>query len=306
MGRFHYALAGFLSCVVVSYAQAHAPSRVIVLTSREIGHLYIQADPLKPATFTPAVRGYGVIMDLSQLAQVDSSLATAQAAVQQSEADVKRYRALDQSGAISRQTLDSAEKQAATDRAQLLLAERNAYVQFGQHAPWLGAHAEKAILQRLTSGKAILVKATFPLDSLQAVQPNEISVSHLSAQQDQREWSSKTIWSAPADPSIPGRSFFVLIEGSDLQPGEHALVSCPTGPSVRGVAIPAAAVVISDGKPWFYLQVDARTFERRQIDLALSLPGGYFVAGNPAGAVVVRGTGLLLARELGAATSLRY
>lgn len=308
MDFFRVLLAGSLAFSVSFAAQAaSAPSHIITLTGGDVARLGLQTAPLAPASYTPRVHGYGVVMDLTQLAQVDSGLITAQAAVRQSHADVERYRALfAQGGAISRQTLDTAEKQAATDEAGLLLAERNAYVQFGQRAPWLGAHADKAILQQLTSGKAVLVKATFPLDALGATQPREIAVRHLSAQQDQQGWNSKIIWSAPADPTIPGQSFFALIDGSDLQPGEHALVSSPTGAAMQGVAIPASAVLISEGKPWCYLQIASGEFRRLQIDITRPLPGGYFIAGNPGGSVVVRGTGLLLARELGAAMSLRY
>jgi hypothetical protein len=308
MGFFRFLLAGSLAfCVSFAAQAAGAPTHVVALTRGEIVRLGLQTAPLAPASFTPHVHGYGVAIDLSQLAQVDSGFLTAQAAVRQSQADVSRYRALfAQGGAISRQVLDTAEKQAATDQAQLLLAERNEYVQFGQRAPWLGAHADKAILQQLTSGKAVLVKATFPLDTLGATQPKEISVRHLSAQQDQPGWVSKTIWSAPADPAIPGQSFFALIEGSDLQPGEHALVSSPTGPAMPGAAIPASAVLISEGKPWCYLQIAPGAYQRMQIDLTRPLPGGYFIAAKPQGSVVVRGTGLLLARDLGAAMLLRY
>jgi hypothetical protein len=287
---------------------ARTPAHIVVLTAGEIARLGLQTVALKPANFTPRVHGYGVVMDLTALAQVDSGLLTAEASVRQSQADVQRYRALftQGGGAVSRQILDTAEKQAATDQAQLLLAQRNEYVQFGQHAPWLGTHPDKSILQQLTSGHAVLVKATFPLDTLGAAHPTEIAVGHLSARQDQPGWTSKQIWSAPADPTIPGRSFFALIRDSDLQPGEHALVNAPTGPAVAGAQIPESAIVISENKPWCYLQVAPGEFERLQIDLGRPLPGGYFVMTKPRSFVVVRGTGLLLARELGAAMLLRY
>jgi hypothetical protein len=246
-------------------------------------------------------------MDLTALAQVDSGLLTAQAAVRQSQADVERYRALfAQGGAISRQVLDTAEKQAATDRAQLLLAQRNEYVQFGQRAPWLGEHPDRSVLEELTAGRAVLVKATFPLDSLAANHPAALIVSHLSAQQDQPGWTTNELWDAPADPTIPGQSFFALIRASDLQSGEHALVYTPIGKTLRGVLVPSAAVLIAESKSWCFVETAPGHFRRLQIDLSRALPGGYFMDKNPGGAVVVRGTGLLLARELGPAMLLRY
>jgi hypothetical protein len=310
------AFATILALFVPLAAHAGAPDaraskpvtgRIVTLTAVEITRLGLQVTALKSASFTPRVHGYGAVVDLTALAQTDSGFLTARAAVTQSQADVKRYRTLfAQDNAISRQLLDTSEKQAATDQAQLLLAERNEFVQFGQQAPWLGKHPDRSLLQQLTSGSAVLVKATFPLDTLGAAHPTEISVSHLSAQQDQQGWTTRQVWSAPADPTIPGRSLFALIHGSNLQSGEHALVYAPVGPTIPGIEVPGNAVIFSEGKPWCYLQIVPGSFQRMQIDLSRPLAGGYFVSAQPGGFVVVRGTGLLLARELGAAMMLRY
>ncbi|HEY8948382.1 MAG TPA: hypothetical protein VIM56_05820 [Rhizomicrobium sp.] len=280
--------------------------RVIVLTQNDIAHLGLLVQPLKPARYTPRVHGYGVVSDLTALAAADAAVETAQAAARQSQADVQRARALfAQGGAVSKQSVDAAEKQAATDQAALLLARRQEVVQFGPQLPWRGKHAEASILRELTSGDVALVRATFPLDSITAAQPQEISVTHLSAQQDPIGWTSKRIWSAPADPTIPGRSFFVLIAKSDLQSGEHVLVASPTGPTVDGVEIPSDAVVLSEEKTWCYLQIAPGQFQRVQIDLSHPRGSGYFVKAKPGLSVVVRGSGLLLARELGA-SALHY
>ena len=274
--------------------------RVIVLTASDIAHLGLRVSPLHPARYTPRVHGYGVVSDLTALATADAAVETAEAAAHQSQADVQRARALfAQGGAVSKQSVDAAEKQAATDQTALLLAQRQEVVQFGPQLPWRGKHADAAILRDLTSGKAVLVRATFPLDSIAAAQPPEISVTHLSAQQDPAGWTSKRIWAAPADPTIPGRSFFALIANSDLQAGEHVLVASPIGPTVDGVEIPSDAVVLSEEKTWCYLQIAPGRFQRVQIDLSHPHGAGYFVKARPGLFVVVRGSGLLLARELG-------
>lgn len=283
-----------------------AAGRIIALTPADVTRLGIGVIPLKPARYTPRVHGYGVVSDLTALAQTDSAVETAQAAARQSHADVERARALfAQGGAVSKQSLDAAEKQAATDQTGLLLAQRQEVVQFGPQLPWRGDHADASILRDLTSGRVVLVRATFPLDSITAARPSEISVTHLSGQQDPAGWTSKHLWNAPADPTIPGRSFFALISKSDLQAGEHVLVYSPIGPTVDGVQIPSDAIVLSEEKTWCYLQIAPGSFQRVQIDLSHPLGSGYFVKAKPGVSVVVRGSGLLLARELGAAT-LRY
>lgn len=307
---FAVAFALFATPAALAGVAAHdakpATGRIIVLTGSDIAHLGLRVQPPHPARYTPRVHGYGVVSDLTALATADAAVETAAAAARQSQADVQRARALfAQGGAVSKQSVDAAEKQAATDQAALLLAQRQEVVQFGPQLPWRGKHADASILRDLTSGNVVLVRATFPLDAIAAAQPAEISVTHLSAQQDPIGWRSRRIWSAPADPSIPGRSFFVLISKSDLQSGEHVLVASPIGPAVDGVQIPSDAVVLSEEKTWCYLQIAPGQFQRVQIELSHPQGSGYFVNAKPGQSVVVRGSGLLLARELGA-SALRY
>ncbi len=294
-----------VSALAAAVEAAPATGRVVDLSGSDIARLGLRIAPVTPAVYTPRVHGYGVELDLGALATADAGVVTAQAAAQQSGADLRRARALyEQGGAMSRQALDAAQKQAASDEANLLLARRQQVVQFGATFPWRRGN----VLGELTSGRAILVRATFPLDSIDAAQPPEISVTHLGTGQGDARWTTKQIWSAPADPTIPGRAFFALITGSNLQSGEHVLAYAPTGASTPGWMIPTDAMVLDDEKAWCYLQIAPGRFQRLQIDPTLTIPGGYFMASPLARgrAVVVRGTGLLLARDIGAAIQLRY
>jgi hypothetical protein len=291
--------------VAVASAETSATGRVITLSAGDITRLGLRIAPVTPAIRTPRVHGYGVVLDLGALATADAGVATAEAAARQSGADLRRARALyGQDGAMSRQALDAAQKQATSDETSVLLARRQEIVQFGPKFPWRSGN----VLGALTSGRAMLVRATFPLDSIDAALPPEISVAHLGARTDSARWTTTRIWSAPADPTIPGRAFFALISGSDLQSGEHVLAYAPTGASTSGWMVPTDAMVLNDEKAWVYLQIAPGRFQRLQIDPGLTLPGGYFTASPLARgrAVVVQGTGLLLAREIGAAMQLRY
>lgn len=297
-------IAALALSAVAAMAGTSATGRVITLSGGDITRLGLRVAPVTPAIHTPHVHGYGVVLDLGALAAADAGVATAQAAAQQSGADLRRARALYAQDGVSKQALDAAQKQAASDEATLLLARRQQVVQFGAQFPWRQGN----VLRELTAGRAILVRATFPLDSIDAKLPPQISVTHLGSRQDSQRWTTQQIWSAPADPTIPGRAFFALIAGSDLQSGEHVLAYAPTGASASGWLIPSDAMVLNDEKAWAYLQIAPGRFQRLQIDPELTLPGGYFTASPLARgrAVVVKGTGLLLAREIGAAMQLRY
>jgi hypothetical protein len=308
--RPHFVFTTIIAMLVAgALPAAGATGAVVALSGGDIARLGLRIAPVTPATYTPRVHGYGVVLDLGALATADAGVATAQAAAHQSAADLGRARALyAQGGAVSKQSVDAAEKQAASDQTALLLAKRQEVVQFGPQLPWRGERGNTSILSELTSGHAILVRATFPMDSVEAALPPEISVAHLGAAQDKTRWSTTRIWAAPADPTIPGRAFFALISGSNLQSGEHVLAYAPTGASTQGWLVPTDAMVLNDEKAWCYLQLAPGRFQRVQIDPGLTLPGGYFTPSSfvRGHSVVVRGTGLLLAREIGAAMQLRY
>jgi len=304
---FLIAIAVVLVAVPATAQTKAVTGNVVTLSAPDIARLGVRVAPVTPAIYTPRVHGYGVVLDLGALATADAGVATATAAARQSAADLARAQALfAQGGAVSKQSLDAAQKQATSDQTALLLAKRQEVVQFGPQLPWRSGDA--SVLAELTSGRAILVRATFPMDSIEAARPPEISVTHLGAKFEGARWTTKQIWAAPADPTIPGRAFFALVTGSNLQSGEHVQAYAPIGASVSGWLIPTDAMVLNDEKAWAYLQIAPGRFQRLQINPELTLPGGYFTAAPLARGrlAVVRGTGLLLAREIGPAMQLRY
>ncbi len=281
----------------------------LTLSNSDVARLGLLVSPAAPATFTPHVHGYGVVLNFSALAQSLATVVMAQAAVHESHAALEDVRALfgkpHGNHAMSREALDAAEHHAASDEAQLELAYRQESSAFGQNAPWRAAELDSPVLARLSSGHSVLVQATFPLGVEFAAAPAMFFVTHLNTQAGQPSVTATAIWDAPADPSIPGRSFFAFVDGSDLAQGEHVLIVAPTGQPLKGVQIPADAVVLSEDKAWCYVFRAPHTFTRLPIDLNRALDNGYFVERgvSPNEPVVVKGAGLLLARELGLATS---
>lgn len=313
----HAFIAVFLMCLAGcddqqdAYVARNAGSEsryTLILSNSDSARLGLRVSPAAPATYTPHVHGYGVVLNFSTLAPTLAAVVMAQAAVLQSHAALEDARALfgttNSKHAMSREALEAAEHQDASDQAQLELAYRQEVSAFGQNAPWRTAERDSPVLTRLTYGHAVLVQATFPLGVEFATAPAIFFVARLNTQVGQPSVSATTIWDAPADPTIPGRSFFALVEGSDLAQGEHVLIVAPTGQPLKGVKIPADAVVLSEDKAWCYVFRAPHTFNRLPIDLNRALDSGYFVERGitPNEPVVVMGAGLLLARELGLAT----
>jgi hypothetical protein len=114
-----------------------------------------------------------------------------------------------------------------------------------------------------------------------------------------KRWKLTSIWPAPADASVPWRSFFSVLRAGELGEGERIIAWAPIGAPQPGVLVPAEAAVISDSKYWCYIEAKPGTFVRTEIDTGKPFEDGYVVTrGVKAGdTVVTQGAAQLLAQE---------
>ena len=273
----------------------------LTLKAEEVKSLGLTIQAASPAQFTGRIAGYGVVTALDTIAQADSEFLTAQAAASQSAAAAARARSLStgEDAAISREQVEVAESKAAADAAALALARRKTEAAFGLNSPWHDAADRSAVMQRLASGTAVLVRVTFA--AVGGPRPQRVEISRMGA--DRKSWTAHTIWDAPADVTVPGRSFYALVDDSDLAQNERVTAAIPTGASEAGAKVPAHALVFGESEAWVYLQTAANTFLRTKVDISRPLDDGYFVTTvKPGDKVVVDGAGLLLAREINPST----
>jgi len=270
----------------------------LVLSEDQVKSLGITTIAVKAAEFRSGVSGYGVVVPLDTIGQADSDFLTAQAVAAQSQAAAARAQYLfgAEGGAVSRESMEAAQSKAAADQAALALARRKADAIFGHNAPWEKSGSRRAIMDRLTAGRTVLVRVTFPLGSLDH-QPVQLAVARLGV--NTRRWPAAAIWEAPADLTFPGPSTLALVEGSDLAQNDHVIATVPTGAPAAGVTVPSGALVYSEDRAWAYLETAPRSYRRVPVSTANATEGGYFVAQGvvPGARVVTTGAGLLLARE---------
>lgn len=282
-------------------AKEDADTPGVTLKPEEIQSLGIATVPVKSTVWLRQVTGYGTVVPLDTIAQSDADYLTAAAAAAQSEAAAQRARSLStgEEAAISREQLEAAQSKAAADQAALALAKRKSDAAFGIHAPWHNEAERRQLMGELSSGRTVLVRVTFPLGALPGAVPSKITIARLAAAG--QSWTSSRIWEAPADPTLPGRGFFVLVSGSDLALNEHVFASVPVGQAQSGVWVPASALVMGDDANWVYLEDRDKHFMRSPIDTSKPLNDGYFVpAGGALAAgkkVVTEGAGILFSRE---------
>ena len=274
----------------------------ITLTEEQSEGLGLQTAKLTPASYRGQLAGYGMVMSFDTIAQSDADTTSAEAAAAQSQAAAARARDLStgEDAAVSRETYEAAAAKAATDAASVLLARRKADAAFGPDAPWRTPAQRTAILQRLQSGKSVLVKVTFPIGV--TVAPQRFTVSRMGA--NGKGWSTGAVWNAPADTAIPGRSLFALVDGSGLAQGERVIATIPVGAAVAGVLVPRSALVMGESDSWAYLKTGENTYVRSRIDTSRPDGDGYFVSQGftPGQEVVTTGAGQLYAREVNPAT----
>jgi len=273
----------------------------LTLKAEEVQSLGIKVQPAAAAQFTGRIPGYGVVTALDTIAQADSEFLTAQAAAAQSAAAAARARSLStgEDAAISREQLEVAESKAAADAAALALSRRKTEAAFGLASPWHDSASRQAVMQRLASGAAVLVRVSF--SALGGATPRQVEISRMGM--DRKSWTAHTVWDAPADAAVPGRSFFALVEGSDLAQNERVTAAIPTGAPQAGAKIPSQALVYSESEVWVYVQTAENTFLRTKVDISRPLDDGYFVGTvKPGDKVVTDGAGLLMAREINPST----
>jgi hypothetical protein len=275
------------------------PGDGVTLTPEQVEKIGLQTEVIKPIDYAEEASGYGTVIPHETIAQAVAELATAEATEKQSRSALARTQRLSGTpGAMSADVEETNARQAAVDSAALALAGQRLSATFGQTPPW--SHGgNQALLHALANGSTKLVRATFPLGTLPEGTPKILRAARIGTAATGKGWKLTSVWPAPADAGVPGRSFFAILSGGDAGEGERIIVWAPIGSAQSGALIPAQATVISENKYWCYVETKPGTFVRAEIDTGRPFENGYFVTdGVKVGdKVVVKAAAQLLAQE---------
>ena len=269
------------------------------MTPDQVEKLGVVTQAAAATDYSEEAAGFGVVVNHETIAQAAAELATAQATERLSRSSLARAKKLSGTpGAVSADVEETAAQKAEVDAAALTLTTRRLSSMLGMNPPWKNGD-RGAMLQELAAGKIKLLRVTFPLGALSGGTPRSLRAAHIGANKPGTGWKMNVVWDAPADATVPGRSFFALLVGSDAGEGERLQVWAPIGKSASGAAIPASAAVMSEGKFWCYVEKKPGTFERIEIDTGRPTSDGYFVTDGVAAGdkVVTAAAGQLLAKE---------
>ncbi len=273
----------------------------VTLTAEEIEKLGVTTQPAQSTEYRSETPGYGVVLEHQVIAQAVADIQTAAASARSSKASLERAMQLHGTpGAVSADLEQTAEQKATVDSAALTLTREKLSSTWGMQPPWKNNIADSRV-QSLAHGNLQLVRVTFPLGTLRDT-PDELHGGRIGIAQAEATSRLRPVWSAPADASVPGRSFFALLPEGAVAEGERLQVWAPTGAPTPGVLIPAAAIVLNAGKYWCYIETAPGHFTRAEIDTSRPVSGGNVVTAEVKAGdkIAMTGVGHLLAKEAGA------
>ncbi len=271
------------------------------MTPEQVAKLAVVTTTAKAAQYLDEAPGYGVVVNHDTVAQAAAELKTARATHRLSQSALARAQKLSGTpGAVSADVEETAAQKAQVDAAALTLTSQKLSSIFGARPPWKLDEGDP-VLQDVASGKVKLVRATVPFDAVGGGLPTRLRAGHIGTSKLAAPWTLTTIWDAPADSAVPGRSFFALLRQGDASEGERLQIWISTGRSESGVFVPTAAAILYEGKFWCYVETRPGIFRRVELDTARTSTDGYFeTAGVSAGdKVVIAAAGQLLAKETG-------
>ena len=284
---------------------------VVKLDAQTLNGSGIEVAALPQAPYQAQLRGYGTVLDLTQLTDLGNGTANARAQLQAAQAKLAASKtAFDRARDLYRnqQNVSLAQFQATdavaqADRAAVAAAESQVRTLAATALQSFGPVVGKALLDgspliaQLIQQQSFLLQVTLPSGVATAAAPPAATVQVGGGPPSPISFVSNA---TRTDPRIQGMSFFYLAPASSgVLPGMNVLVSLPSGPPSDGLAIPPSAIVWWQDRAWIYSQAGAATFARTQIPTDLPAKGGGYVVKNlPKDVrIVTQGAQLLLSEE---------
>lgn len=272
---------------------------------------HIEVEPIATAALQAEKTAYAVVIDLQPLfdlrnrwASARADQESARAQVEASRSQYERNRVLfenDQN--VSQKTLQDSRAVMQTDQAKLQSAEASENAldailrqQFGEALASAAKASGSGLLQRLLSGRAVVLRVTLSAKDVDPV-PEHITVD---GSDDQPIVARKLSASPQGDPAIQGNPYFYITD-SALPVGTRTSAHMPMEDKrTPGLLIPQSAIVWYAGQPWAYIHTAADRFTRRYVAATSPVDGGFVVpSGFHVGdEAVIRGAQLLLSEEL--------
>ena len=286
------------------------PDGAVRLDQAALARSGIHAAALRSATHQQAIQAYGVVLSAQSLLDLRnrvimarSRMETARATLEISRREYQRIKSLHDDGRnVSDKALQAAEGAWRIDEANSDAARQaldtvisDARLQWGNIIA-RGVLNDSRLFGRLADGREALIQVT--LSSGMTI-PEAPAIAEIQANGTERVKASLLSPSPKTDPKFQGLSFFYHAPSSGFLPGMTVTAYLPVGSSMKGVLVPASAVVWQQGSAWVYVQHNPGRFVRRKLSTDMPMAEGWFSPGGfePGEMVVVTGAQQLLSEE---------
>ncbi len=278
----------------------------VTLSAGEQARIGVVTRKLAATRHSTQTDAFAKVLDPEPLVQLESDLATAEAAASASAAEAARSRALNAQGAaISAKDAETAIAQARQDALKVNMLRRRLGLEWGPGIARLSAAAQARLARGLSAGSVALVHVDTHNNAGQAgARFVKVDIGDTSVR-------GTVIGPArAAEPRLQSSGLIVEVSGRSailLSVGLTQSAHIESATAETGVLIPREAVIRYRGLDWAYVRVDAATFERRMLDHPVPEAVGLFVAHGFAGGepVVVGGATALFAAEQNPAVKAR-
>ena len=290
------AVAGALAWALVFGGHASAAGvRLAPAVQRGLG---IATQTMTLTHRAAEVDAFAKVLDPGPLAQLDSDLATAEAAAAASDAEAARARALHASdGGVSAKDTEAAVAQARSDALKVEILRHRVGLEWGPGVARMSTTARGRLVRGLAAGK--------------------IALAHIDTHNDVGQAGARVVKIDIGDGSVTG---VVLGPARTAEPRlqSSGLIVEVTGPSAvllsvgltqsahietrteqAGVLVPRAAIIRFRGSAWVYVRAAPGLFERRRLENLVPQADGFFVPKgvSPGDEVVIRGAAALFTAE---------
>lgn len=287
-----------LGLVLLAGPAVAAPANVLKMDAATQARLGITTAPLQAARRSASVAGFARALDPGPLAQLDSDIESAVAALSASQAEAARTKALNAADqTVSKQAAEAAASQARSDAAKLSLLRRRIGLEWSPALARFSDARRRRLVEDIAAGRAALVRidAASGLSTLGGSATIDLGGGGL---------ASATILgpTRTGDPRLQSTGLLTLVSGAkaaQLGTGTVAPATIAFGAGASGVIVPRAALLRNAGQTFVYVQRDATDFERRLVAGGMGDPAGLFVTSGfmPGEPVVTAGAAQLFAAQ---------
>lgn len=249
-----------------------------------------------------SVVAFGVVLDPSPLALLDTELDGAAAALAIARVQEERERALfNQAQIVARPALEAAQLLVRADETRFDMAQRRLATEWGDPFVQLEATKRHLLIGQLLRREVILLRVELPAGEAGVNPESPVKLVPLN---ERRDRTAQWFCEAPTvDARTQGRAFLLRATGPDpaLRPGAAVTAQLAgRGDPRPGWLVPSEAVVRHLGQAWVYLAPAEDAFEPVVVLLDQWTDHGWFTTTPlPAGSKVVSaGAQLLLSEQL--------